>query len=107
METKMNLEEFTKGWLVGDFEPALFKTKDIEVGIKYYKAGDKEEKHYHKVATEYSIVLYGSVRMLDQIFKQGQIVTVLPNVENKFECLEDACIVVIKTPSVIGDKYLL
>jgi quercetin dioxygenase-like cupin family protein len=103
----MNLEEFTKGWLVGDFEPALFKTKDIEVGIKYYKAGDKEEKHYHKVATEYSIVLYGSVRMLDQIFKQGQIVTVLPNVENKFECLEDACIVVIKTPSVIGDKYLL
>ena len=103
----MNLQQFTKGWLVGDFEPTLFKTKDIEVGVKYYKAGDKEENHYHKVATEYSIILYGSVRMLDQIFKQGQIVTVLPDVENKFECLEDACIVVIKTPSVIGDKYLL
>ena len=103
----MNLEEFTKGWLVGDFEPALFKTKDIEVGIKYYEAGDKEEKHYHKVATEYSIILYGTVSMLNQTFKQGQIVTVLPDVENKFECLEDACIVVIKTPSVIGDKYLL
>jgi hypothetical protein len=102
----MNLEEFTKGWLVGDFEPALFKTKDIEVGIKYYKAGDKEEKHYHKVATEYSIILYGTVSMLNQTFKQGQIVTVLPDVENKFECLEDACIVVIKTPSVIGDKYI-
>jgi predicted DNA-binding ArsR family transcriptional regulator len=102
----MNLEQFTKGWLVGDFEPALFKTKDIEVGIKYYKAGDKEEKHYHKVATEYSIILYGTVSMLNQTFKQGQIVTVLPDVENKFECLEDACIVVIKTPSVIGDKYI-
>ena len=26
-------------------------------------------------------------------------------VKAQFDCLEDACIVVIKTPSVVGDKY--
>jgi quercetin dioxygenase-like cupin family protein len=103
----MKLEQFIKGWLVGDFEPALFKTKEVEVGVKYYKAGEKEEKHYHKIATEYSVVLHGTVRMLNQIFKQGEIITVLPGIENQFECLEDACVMVIKTPSVIGDKYIV
>lgn len=103
----MKIDQFIKGWLVGDFEPALFKTKEVEVGVKYYKAGDKEENHYHKIATEYSIVLRGSVRMLNQTFKEGEIITVLPNIQNRFECIEDACVMVIKTPSVIGDKYII
>jgi quercetin dioxygenase-like cupin family protein len=103
----MKLNNFIKGWLVGDFEPALFKSKDVEVGVKYYKAGDKEENHYHKIATEYSIVLYGAIRMLNQTFKEGDIVTVLPNIQNQFECIEDACVMIIKTPSVIGDKYIV
>lgn len=101
----MNLQNFTKGWLVGDFVPSLFNTKDIEVAIKKYKNGDKEIKHYHKIATEYTIVLTGKVKMIDKIFNADDIVTIYPNVENQFECLEDCILLVIKTPSVVGDKY--
>lgn len=101
----MNLQNFTKGWLVGDFVPSLFNTKDIEVAIKKYKSGDKETKHYHKIATEYTIVLTGKVKMIDKIFNADDIVTIYPNVENQFECLEDCILLVIKTPSVVGDKY--
>lgn len=101
----MNLKNFTKGWLVGDFTPSIFQTKDIEIAIKKYKKGDKEKKHYHKIAIEYTTVLSGKIKMIDQIFNPDDIVVVDKNIENEFECLEDCILLVIKTPSVIGDKY--
>ena len=33
---KLNLQNFTKGWIVGDFEPTLFNNKDVEVSLKRY-----------------------------------------------------------------------
>jgi quercetin dioxygenase-like cupin family protein len=103
----MNINNFTKGWLVGDFEPALIKNKDIEIGIKFYKKGDIESNHYHKIATEYTVVISGVVKMMDRIFQQGEIIIVNPNVCNQFECIDDASVVVFKTPSVAGDKYIV
>ncbi len=103
----MNLNNYIKGWLVGDFEPSLFKNKDIEIGVKYYKTGDIDDKHYHKVTKEYTIVIYGKIKMLEKIYGEGDIVEVLPFVENEFQCLENACVLVIKTPSVPNDKYFI
>jgi hypothetical protein len=101
----MKLQDYFKGWLVGDFEPALFKSKDIEIGIKHYKSGDIESNHHHKLTKEYTIVIFGVIKMLDSIYYANDIIIVNPNVKNKFECLEDACVLVIKTPSIIGDKF--
>ena len=103
----MNIKDFTKGWLVGDFEPTLIKNKDIEIGIKFYKKGDIESNHYHKIATEYTVVISGVVKMMDRIFGEGEIIIVNPNICNQFECIDDACVVVFKTPSVAGDKYIV
>ena len=36
--------DMTKGWFVGNFEPTLLKTSDVEVAVKTYKKGDKESK---------------------------------------------------------------
>jgi quercetin dioxygenase-like cupin family protein len=103
----MNINDYTKGWIVGDFTPSLIQNKNIEIAIKKYKSGDIEPKHYHKIATEYTIVLSGKVKMIDMVFGQDEIVEIKPNVVNQFECLEDCVLLVIKTPSVIGDKYEL
>lgn len=102
---KLTLDLFTKGWLVGDFKPSLFESKDIEVGIKRYKRGDKDSNHYHKETTEYTVVISGVVLMLGKVWEQDDIICILPNINNEFECIEDACLLVIKTPSIIGDKY--
>jgi hypothetical protein len=102
----MKLDDFTKGWLVGDFTPSLFKSKDVEIGIKRYKQGDKDLKHYHKETTEYTVVISGVVLMLGRVWKQDEVIHIPPNVENEFECLEDACLLVIKTPSIVDDKYI-
>ena len=107
MEIKINnIKEFTKGWFIGDFTPTLLKTNDFEVAIKYYKAGDQEERHHHKLATEYTVVVSGEISMNGEKFIKDEIITILPNEKVVFKCLTDAITVVIKTPSIKGDKYI-
>lgn len=101
----MKLKDYTKGWIVGNFEPSLFKTDVLEIAIKKYKSGEKETKHFHKIATEYTIVIFGTIKMLNTFYYEGDVVVVQPNVNNEFECIDDATLLVVKTPSITGDKY--
>ena len=100
------LNDFIKGWFVGNFEPSIIKSKDFEIGIKKYKKGDVENKHYHKIATELTIIAVGKVKMFDSIYSTGDIIVVEPFDSTSFEALQDTITIVIKTPSITGDKYL-
>ena len=101
----MNVDNFIKGWLVGDFKPSIINSKDIEVGLKYYKKGDKETSHVHKINTEYTIVVSGKIRMNNKVYSEKEIVEILPNTLTYFESLEDSITLVIKSPSIPSDKY--
>ena len=101
------LKDMFRGWLVGNFEPSLYKTDDVEVAVKNYKAGDKEEKHYHKIATEITIISDGRVRMNGTIYGTGDIITIEPGEATDFEVLEDTVTTVVKLPCVKDDKYLV
>ena len=103
----MNLNEFTKGWLVGDFLPALIQSKDIEVGVKYYKSGDKESRHVHKFVDEYTIILSGKVQMNDIEYSSGEIVYIEKESSTDFLCVDDSITLVIKTPSIPTDKEFI
>lgn len=100
------LGDMEKGWFIGNFEPSLFKTNDCEVAVKSYHKGDYEEKHYHKIATEFTVVVKGRVRMFDREFGEGDIVVVEPGDATDFTALTDAMNVVIKIPGANNDKYL-
>ena len=50
---RAQLSDMLRGWFIGDFSPTVLSTKDVEVGVKLYKAGDSEERHFHKIATKY------------------------------------------------------
>ena len=95
------------GWFIGNFEPSLFKTNDCEVAVKLYKKGDKEGKHYHKIATEYTVVVKGKIRMFGNVYNEGDIIVVEPGESTGFEALEDAMNVVVKMPGANNDKYLV
>jgi hypothetical protein len=101
------LNEMTKGWFVGDFSPVALKTTESEVAIKQYKAGEIEAEHVHKVATEVTVIVSGRVRMFEQEWEAGDIIVIEPHESTAFEVLEDTLTVVVKTPSVAGDKYIL
>ena len=72
--TRHQLDDMIRGWFVGDFEPTVERTSDVEVAIKHYVAGDAEERHVHKVATELTAVVSGSVRMDGADLHAGDIV---------------------------------
>lgn len=101
------LSSMTKGWFVGNFEPTLFRTTDCEVAYKTYEKGDFEDKHFHKIATEITLIVKGKVRMFDKEYSEGDIVIVEPDDATSFEALEDAANVVVKIPGANNDKYLV
>ena len=101
-----HLKDMVKGWFVGDFSPTVLQTDACEVAVKHYKAGDHEESHYHLVATEVTLIVSGDVRMMGRQWGAGDIVVVEPGEATDFVALTDAVNVVVKMPSVKGDKYL-
>ncbi len=103
--TKHRLEDFTRGWLIGDFEPNIIRTKDFELMVRYYKTGDKEARHVHKAADEVTVIVSGTFKMNGETLGPGDVVHLAPGEPADFECLEDGANAVIKTPSVMGDKY--
>lgn len=103
---KHNLNDFIKGWIVGNFEPALEFSNDFEVAVKYYNAGETEPKHHHKLAVEYTVIIYGRVLMNGTEYIKGDIIEIAKNEATDFKVIENTATVVIKLPSIKNDKYL-
>lgn len=99
------LDEMTKGWFVGNFEPTLYRTKDVEVAVKHYCAGDSEDAHYHKIATELTVILSGTIYMNGVSYHQGDIIVMEPGDITDFKAVTDAVNVVVKIPGANHDKY--
>ena len=101
------LDDMIGGWFIGHFEPSVLKTTDFEVAIKKYKAGDFESKHFHKVATEYTVIVSGSAKMDGVIYGENSIIKIEPGIPTDFLAITDVVTVVVKKPSIQNDKYLL
>ncbi len=102
---KFHLNDFTKGWFVGDFVPTIHRTEEFEVSYKEYTQGEVEEKHMHKIATEITLIVEGIVLMNGVEYKKGDIIVMEPGEATNFKALTNAKNVVVKIPSAKGDKY--
>jgi hypothetical protein len=103
--TYRRLSDMVGGWLVGDFDPSCFRTAACEVACKRYHAGDSENAHVHRVATEITLIASGRVVMNGRTLGAGDIVIIEPGEATDFQALDDTTTVVVKLPSVAGDKY--
>lgn len=102
----VRLENMVKGWFVGNFDPTLIRTNDVEVAVKEYKKGDYEARHYHKLCTEITVVAVGKVRMNGVEYTKGDIIVIEPYQASDFEVLEDTITTVVKYPGANNDKFL-
>jgi len=102
-----NLENYTRGWFIGDFEPSLFKTDQFEVSIQHYKKGEFVHPHTHKVATEYNVLISGSMSIQGKELKPNDIFILEPNEITDPIYHEDCTILIVKIPCVKNDKYLV
>jgi hypothetical protein len=101
-----NLKDMVKGWFVGAFSPTAYSTTEVEVGFKSYTKGDKEARHFHRIATEITLIHKGHVRMNGQEFRDGDIIVLQPMESCDFEVIENTETVVVKVPGAQNDKYL-
>ena len=99
------LDDMVKGWFVGNFKPTCINTSNVEVAVKKYQKGETEDLHYHKVATEITVVVSGKIKMNEVEYSAGDIIVIEPNEATDFEALEDSVNTVVKIPGEINDKY--
>ena len=103
---KTNLKEFTNGWFIGDFEPAIFKNPNLEVCVKNFSKGEVEAAHFQRIATEITVVLAGEVRMGEMNLGEDDVLIIYKDEVCDFEALTDCKVLGIKFPSLPGDKIL-
>lgn len=99
------LENMKGGWFVGDFAPTAVRCPEAEVACKSYSAGAVEERHVHKISTEITLIARGRVIMNGRTLTSGDIVVIPPGESTDFNVLEETLTMVVKIPSVQGDKY--
>ena len=104
---QFKIENMKGGWFVGDFTPSIFKNKNVEVGIKYYQAGDKDPLHVHRKTWEVTVIVEGLAIMAGKELKKGDIMLLEPGDESSFEAIEDSALAVVKYPSIPTDKFIL
>lgn len=100
------LENFTRGWFVGDFSPSIIQTQDVEVAVQHYPAGAVELEHVHKIATEVTLILAGRVDISGIQLQAGDIIEIEPGEYARFKAIEATTTVVVKYPGAKNDKYL-
>ncbi|MGF1667812.1 MAG: hypothetical protein ACFCVC_16255 [Acidimicrobiia bacterium] len=103
--TQAHLDDMVRGWFVGDFEPSVVRMSEAEVAVQRFRAGDIEAEHHHRAAVEVTVIVSGRAIMCGREVTAGDILVLPPGTATSFRALEDTVTAVVKTPSVLGDKY--
>lgn len=101
------MSQMKGGWFVGDFHPTAFSTPHFEVSYKFHQAGEKWETHYHEKITEINYMIRGKMILQNTEINAGDIFVLKPYEIADPVFLEDCEMVVVKTPSVVGDKVII
>jgi hypothetical protein len=99
------LSDMVGGWFVGDFEPHVVRSREVEVAIKRYAAGDEDRPHVHRIATEVTAIVSGSAELGGRRLEAGDIARLDPGEAAGFRALTDVVLVAVKLPSARGDKH--
>lgn len=100
-----NLRDMVNGWFVGDFTPAVHRTPAAEVAFHEYRTGQMGEPHVHRIATEVNLVVSGEMVINGVTVTAGDIFTIEPGEVAEARFIQDTQLVIVKVPSVPGDKY--
>ena len=95
------------GWFIGNFEPSAYKTDQFEVCYKHHYKGEKWDSHYHKESTEINYLVNGKMIIQNKELNTGDIFILKPYEIADPVFIEDCTVLIVKTPSVPKDKYMI
>ena len=96
-----------KGWYIGDFEPSAYRTKEFEVAIMTHKEGEHWDAHYHKKSEEINYLINGKMTINGTLLKAPTIFVIERGEIADPTFITDCTLVVVKTPSAPGDKFIV
>ena len=99
------LEDYHKGWFVGGFTPTAYFSTHAEVCYRIHPKGEDWPRHYHKIGVEINLLIKGSMTINDTLIHEGEVFIIDPYEITKPTYLTDCELIIIKLPSVPGDKY--
>jgi len=102
-----HVTNFIRGWFIGNFEPAIYKTREYEVGILHKSKTDPLDFHYHKEATEYNVFVKGDMEINGERLTPGQHFILDRNQTSCPIFHEDSIVLCVKLPSAPADKYAI
>lgn len=101
----LNIKDYKNGWFIGDFEPAILLSKQLEIGHLSLEKGHKADGHYHKNHIEINYIVCGKALIDDKILYAGDFFIFEPFDKSFVEYLEDTELIVFKNPAVKNDKF--
>jgi quercetin dioxygenase-like cupin family protein len=99
------IADMTGGWFVGNFEPSALRATAAEVCLKRHQEGENWPAHYHAVAVEVTLVVSGRMAINCIEMGPGDGFVLDPGEVAVPVFHTDCTVVVVKVPSVPGDKY--
>lgn len=103
----VDIEQFTRGWLIGNFTPSIEKNVNAEIGYLKHEKESQWDYHYHKESIEINIIIKGEELINNVLYKENDLFIID---KNNIACpifLNDCELICIKLPSVLKDKYIL
>ena len=103
------LENYNRGWIVGNFEPSLLKNTGVELAVMTGKKGKERvtDYHYHKNCTEINVLIKGKLQINNKIINENEIFIFEPYVPSIYKYLEDSTWVTFKNKESNNDKVIM
>lgn len=105
--TNIDINDYLRGWLIGNFNPSIKKETRYEIGLLTHTKMEKWQFHYHKESTEINILIEGKMIINNIEINKGEIFIFNKNTIACPIFLEECKIICIKIPSVPGDKHII
>lgn len=100
------MKDFTGGWFIGNFDPNVYRSKDVEVCYKVHHAGEVWPSHYHR-GIEINYLIRGEMTVQDALLIEGDIFVIEAYEVADPIFLTDCELIVVKFPSDPEDKHIV
>lgn len=102
-----HIKNYKRGWIIGNFEPAILKTDQFEVALMHHEPGEYIHPHFQLNAVEYNVMVSGKMLINGHEFTAGDIFVLDAYEVVDARVIEESFIMCVKTPSLPDDKVLV
>jgi hypothetical protein len=102
-----HIKNYKRGWIIGDFDPAILKTDQFEVAYMHHLPGEYIAPHFQLIATEYNVMISGKMRVNGIVVGPGDIFVFDTYEVADVEVIEETHLICVKTPSLPDDKIMV